>query len=81
MIILSINKIDALRNGVDVAEKVTPSVLALAIVSGVKVAALAKVLADSDSISDYRTELALALSKASVDRAVEDEKEARKADK
>jgi hypothetical protein len=70
-----------LSTAVDVADQLTPSVLALAIVEGISAKELSKTLADSDTISQYRVDVTMELQKLYVARAVEEAKEEEEAKK
>jgi hypothetical protein len=65
---------DAAQTGLNVASDITPSVLALARVSGIKAKDFAQAIHQSDENSLYRNEIAYALQKLYVDSAVEEAK-------
>jgi hypothetical protein len=66
---------DEMQEAVDTADQITPSVLALAKKAGVSAKDFASALADSDSTSQYRTEVALALQPVLVKKAIDEENE------
>jgi len=64
-------------NALEMANNITPSVLAVAEVLGVKPKALADAIV-ADSVATYRAEVALHIQKSMIEKAVADEKEAEK---
>lgn len=64
-----------MHTGLEVAEKVTPSVIALAREAEVSANDLASAIVDDEANALYRNDLAHALQRAFVARAVEREKE------
>ena len=64
----------AQAEGMEVANGVTPSVLALAKVAGITAKVLAGAIADRDGIEAYRAEVSTALQAEFVKKAVEDSK-------
>ena len=69
---------DAMYNALNVANDITPSVLAVAVVAGIKVNDLVNVLMDDVKVSSYRAEVAHSLQDAFIKKAVEDEKKVNK---
>ena len=66
-----------MQHAVDMASSITPSVLAIAIVSKVSPKALAQAIADGQVTSEYRTEIVVALLPLLVAQAKEDAEEAK----
>mgnify|MGYP001474704415 CR=1 FL=1 len=71
---------ETMHRGIDVADQVTPSVLALAQVAKVSPKVLANAITDEEGNSGYRALLATELQSLFVKKAIEEEKE-RKAKK
>lgn len=66
---------DVMHEALEMADGITPSVLAIAQELGIKPKALAAALV-GDSVALYRTKVALEVQAALVEKAVADEKEA-----
>jgi hypothetical protein len=62
----------------EVADNITPSVLAVAVLAEVKPKALAEMIGDSLAVSNYRSEVAKHLQDVFIKQAVEDEKAEKK---
>ena len=72
-----VNYSEAQAHGLEVADNVTPSVMALAKVAGVSAVKLASAIADHDGIEAFRAEISTALQAEFVKKAVEEAKEAK----
>jgi len=72
---------DAVQHAVDITNDVTPSVLSLAMASGVTANKFAGALAEAEATSLYRIEVSAILQKLLVDSAVAEAKAEKKAKK